>query len=87
MNERRHRRLQAIAGHEVAGDLVCNLRHRAAAHQFRLSSMPGRSAESLPQHAAIVDAVVAGDEDAAAAAMRAHLDSVLTVLRHSQALV
>jgi len=35
----------------------------------------------LQQHAAIVEAVVAGDEQAASAAMRAHLDSVIAVLR------
>ena len=43
--------------------------------------MPGRPAESLVQHEAIVDAVVAGDEDRAAEAMRDHLLSVIDVLQ------
>ena len=65
----------------MASDLVHNLRNRAVSHQYRLAMMPGRSIESLEQHAAIVDAVVGGDESAAAAAMDAHLDSVIDVLR------
>jgi DNA-binding FadR family transcriptional regulator len=42
--------------------------------------MPGRPAASLEQHVAIVDAVVAGDEEAAAEAMELHLVSVIDVL-------
>ena len=42
--------------------------------------MPGRATDSLPQHAAIVDAIVAGDGDAAAEAMQTHLMSVQEVL-------
>ncbi len=75
-----HRRLREMSGHEIAAQLVANLRHRAAHHQFRLAVMPGRSADSLEQHAAIVDAVVAGNEEAAASAMTAHLESVIEVL-------
>jgi DNA-binding GntR family transcriptional regulator len=75
-----HGRLREIARHTVAADLVHNLRNRAVAHQYRLAMMPGRPIESLEQHAAIVDAVVDGDEEAASAAMDAHLGSVLDVL-------
>ena len=42
--------------------------------------MPGRSAESVEQHASIVAAVVAHDEEAAAAAMHDHLMSVIDAL-------
>lgn len=80
LNATLHRRLREVGRHRVAGELVANLRNRAAHHQYRLAVMPGRPAESLEQHAAIVDAVVAGDEDAAAAAMTAHLASVVDVL-------
>lgn len=76
-----HRRLQEMSGHVIAAQLVANLRDRAAHHQYRLSVMPGRSSESVHQHAAIVDAVIAGDEDAAADAMRLHLRSVIDVLQ------
>jgi len=76
-----HRRLREISRHAIAADLIGNLRNRAAHHEFRLAVIPGRAAASLPQHAAIVDAVVAGDAGRAEQAMRAHLDSVVEVLR------
>ena len=76
-----HRRLREISRHDIADELVANLRNRAAHHQFRLALMPGRSDVSLPQHAAIVDAVVAGDGAAAEKAMHEHLESVAEVLR------
>lgn len=81
LNTRLHQRLREMSGHEVAAQLITNLRNRAAHHQYRLALMPGRSAESLDQHAAIVDAVVAGDSERAASAMSAHLESVIEVLR------
>ncbi|MEM7323638.1 MAG: GntR family transcriptional regulator [Actinomycetota bacterium] len=75
-----HRRLREMSGHTIAAELVSNLRDRAAHHQYRLAVMPGRPEESLGQHEAIVDAVVRGDEQAAAEAMRDHLQSVIDVL-------
>ena len=66
LNRTLHRRLREISRHDVASDLVHNLRNRAVSHQYRLAMMPGRPSESLQQHAAIVEAVVAGDEEAAA---------------------
>ena len=44
--------------------------------------MPGRSAESVEQHASIVAAVVDHDEEAAASAMHDHLMSVIDALQH-----
>lgn len=81
LNARLHRRLREMSGHDVASELVANLRNRAAHHQYRLAIMPGRPEESLAQHAAIVDAVVAGSPDEASAAMEAHLRSVIGVLQ------
>lgn len=81
-----HRRLREISRHDVAADLVANLRNRAAHHEFRLALIPGRAAESLPQHAEIVEAVVASDARRAEQAMGAHLDSVVAVLRRWAAL-
>ena len=80
LNALLHRRLCEMSGHTIAAHLVANLRNRAAGHQYRLAVMPGRPGESLGQHAAIVGAVVAGDEAAAATAMREHLQSVVEVL-------
>jgi DNA-binding GntR family transcriptional regulator len=77
-----HRRIREISQHDVAGELVAMLRNRSARHQFSLALMPGRPAESLEQHAAIIRAIVRGDEAGASAAMQAHLLSVIDVLRH-----
>lgn len=85
LNRSLHAALRRIARHSVADELVANLRNRAAHHQFRLALMPGRAAESLAQHRAIVDAVVAGDGPGAEQAMRAHLGSVVEVLRQWEA--
>lgn len=80
LNRLLHRRIREISGHSTASELVAILRNRGSHHQFRLATMPGRSSDSLLQHAAIVDAIVAGDGDAAAAAMHVHLLSVQTAL-------
>jgi DNA-binding GntR family transcriptional regulator len=80
LNALLHRRLREIARHGVAADLVENLRNRAAHHQYRLALMPGRPTQSLQQHIAIVEAVVAGDRAAAHEAMAEHLESVAETL-------
>ncbi|MFV2039681.1 MAG: GntR family transcriptional regulator [Acidimicrobiales bacterium] len=80
LNALLHRRLCEISRHDVAAELVVNLRHRAAHHQFRLALRPGRMSESLPQHEAIIGAVVDGDADAARRAMHDHLESVIETL-------
>lgn len=85
LNRSLHRTLCQIARHQVADDLVANLRNRAAHHQFRLALVPGRAAESLVQHAAIVEAVTSRDGQAAEEAMRNHLASVIDVLRQWEA--
>jgi DNA-binding GntR family transcriptional regulator len=85
LNRALHDALRRIAHHRVADDLVANLRNRAAHHQFRLALVPGRAAESLAQHGAIVEAVTSGDGEVAEEAMRAHLASVIDVLRHWEA--
>jgi DNA-binding GntR family transcriptional regulator len=82
LNGALHRRIREISRHAVAGELVAMLRNRGARHQYSLALMPGRPAESLEQHAAIIRAIVRGDGAGAAAAMQAHLLSVIDVLRH-----
>ncbi|MGH9134833.1 MAG: GntR family transcriptional regulator [Ilumatobacteraceae bacterium] len=82
LNSALHARLREISRHTVADSLVGNLRNRSAHLQYRLALVPGRSAESVEQHAAIVAAVVAHDEHAAATAMHAHLTSVIDALSH-----
>jgi DNA-binding GntR family transcriptional regulator len=81
LNALLHRRIREVSRHTVASDLVANLKNRAARHQYRLALLPGRPDASLGQHADIVHAIVAGDEEAAGDAMRIHLQSVLESLR------
>lgn len=81
LNRVLHRRLREISGHATASELVANLRNRGAHQEFRLALVPGRSTVSLPQHGAIVAAIVAGDGDAAERAMHDHLASVQVALR------
>lgn len=80
LNEELHLRIREIARHRVAASLVENLKNRAVHHQFRLSVIPGRPLESLSQHEAIVDAIIARDPESASKAMTAHLNSVVDTL-------
>jgi len=84
LNGTLHRYLREISGHDVASHLVLHLRNRGAQHRFQLASKPGRARESIKQHRAIIDAVVAGDAPAATDAMAAHLASVVEVLQNWQ---
>jgi DNA-binding GntR family transcriptional regulator len=80
LNEEFHARIREFAHHQVAASLVENLTNRAVHHQFRLSTIPGRAIESLAQHQAIADAIIARDPQAAAESMTAHLNSIVSVL-------
>ncbi|MCW2983289.1 MAG: transcriptional regulator, GntR family [Conexibacter sp.] len=79
-----HARLMAIADHATVARLVAGLRGQLVRFQYRTILVPGRSDRSLAEHTAIVDAVAAGDADAAEAAMRAHLGQVAHALRESR---
>ncbi|BBB01289.1 putative transcriptional regulator [Actinacidiphila reveromycinica] len=81
LNRRLHERVAAASGQTVAESLLDRLNAQMVRHQFRLAARAGRPAQSLPQHLAIIDAIVAGDPDAAEKATRAHLDSVLEQVR------
>jgi DNA-binding GntR family transcriptional regulator len=71
-----HRRILDISGHAVARDICALLHSQIVRFQFRTVLAPGRSAESLTEHAAIVEAIAAGDRAAAERAMRRHLRHV-----------
>lgn len=81
LNRALHSAVQRISGHQTAVSLLERLRAQSARHQFRLALHPGRASVSVHEHAAIIDAIVAGDPDAAEAATRRHLGGVLEVLR------
>ena len=77
LNVRLHATLREISGHGIAGQLLEQLRAQTARRQFTLSLVPGRSSVSLPQHEAIVRAVVTHQPWAAESAMHQHLRSVI----------
>lgn len=74
-------RIGQISGHHTATAILNRLRAQAVRHQFRLSHQPGRAAISAPEHAAIIDAIIARDPERAEAVTRAHLRSVIEALR------
>ncbi len=76
-----HRRLLEISSHATAERLIATLKSQLVRFQYRTIMLPGRSECSFGEHTAIVDAIAAGDPDAAEAAMRAHLSHVAEALR------
>jgi DNA-binding GntR family transcriptional regulator len=83
LNRELHLLIAGIAGQPVAADLLRRLNAQIVRHQFRLSLRAGRAHVSLPEHLAIIDAIATRDPDAAEAAARAHLRSVIGALRES----
>ncbi len=75
--------LRDVAGHALAKQLLERLLAQAARHQFRLAFDPDRASASVEEHAAIIDAVVARDLDAAEEATRTHLTRIIEAMRQS----
>jgi DNA-binding FadR family transcriptional regulator len=65
-----------MSGHSTALRLIRALNSQTVRYQFRTILIPGRPAASVAEHAAIVEAVVAGRPDDAENAMRNHLFNV-----------
>jgi DNA-binding GntR family transcriptional regulator len=80
LNKQLHGLIRTVAGQATAQTILERLRVQNVRHQFRLAMHPGRAAVSLPQHLDIIEAVCAGDPEAAEAAMRRHLRSVIDTL-------
>ncbi|MFJ9033106.1 GntR family transcriptional regulator [Streptomyces sp. NPDC102274] len=85
LNRRLHSRIAEMSGQKVADGLLDRLKGQMVRYQFRLALRPGRPTKSLPQHLAIIEAIVAGDGPAAEAAARAHLASVIEELQATPA--
>jgi DNA-binding GntR family transcriptional regulator len=84
LNQQLHLLILEISGQAVAADLLSRLNGQFVRHQFRLSLRPGRPQASLPEHLAIIDAIVAGRPAEAEEATRHHLRSVIQALRDTQ---
>jgi DNA-binding GntR family transcriptional regulator len=80
LNKQLHALIRSLSGQTTANAVLERLRGQNVRHQFRLAMQPGRPSVSLPQHLEIIDALCAGDPDAAEAAVRRHLSSVIGAL-------
>jgi DNA-binding GntR family transcriptional regulator len=85
LNRRLHGLVLELAGQRTAGAILERLRGQSVRHQFQLAMHPGRPGISLPQHLEIIEAICAGDADAAEAAMRRHIRSVIDTLPEVEA--
>ncbi len=79
-----HRRILEISGHETVRRLSGMMISQIVRYQYRTVLLPGRPEKSHREHTAIVDAIAAGDGDAAERAMRRHLSHVAAALRQRQ---
>ncbi|MCX7240908.1 MAG: GntR family transcriptional regulator [Burkholderiales bacterium] len=77
MNERFHLRLLEIANNRWRDQMVADLRKVMKLYRQNSLQKSGRVAQSLAEHRVIMDALVARDACASAAAMRSHLASGL----------
>lgn len=84
LNRQLHQLVIEISGQSVAADLLARLNGQIVRHQFQLSLRPGRPQASLPEHLAIIGAIVARRPDQAEQAARRHLGSVIRALRDTQ---
>jgi DNA-binding GntR family transcriptional regulator len=80
LNRQLHALIRELGGQSAARAILERLRGQNVRHQFRLALHPGRAAVSLPQHLEIIEALCAGDAEAAEAAVRRHLHSVIDTL-------
>jgi DNA-binding GntR family transcriptional regulator len=80
LNKQLHALIRDLSGQATARKVLERLRLQNVRHQFRLAMHPGRPAVSLPQHLEIIEALCAADPEAAEAAVRKHLRSVIDAL-------
>lgn len=86
LNERLHALIRSAARHRTADSLIATMRGQLVRHQYVPSLLPGRPAVSLSQHERIIEAIRARSPEAAEAAMRAHIASVIEALRSLDAI-
>ena len=79
-NAELHARIIEVSGHVTVARLVRGLNSHLVRFQYRTMLHADRPRRSLEEHALIVEAIAAGDADAAEAAMRDHLANVTTTL-------
>lgn len=81
LNRHLDTRIAEISRHGAGAQTLARLHVQRIRQQFRLSFQPSRAKQSAPEHAAIINAVIAGEPEAAEAATRDHLTSVINALQ------
>ncbi|SNX65414.1 GntR family transcriptional regulator [Streptomyces sp. TLI_55] len=81
LNQELHAKVLEFSGQRTAVDLLERLNAQLVRHRFQLALRPGRPQHSLNEHLAMIEAIRARDPQAAEAAVRAHLTSVIEALR------
>jgi DNA-binding GntR family transcriptional regulator len=81
LNHELHARIREFSGQRTAVELLEKLNAQLVRHRFQLALRPGRPQQSLGEHLAMVETITARDPQAAEAAARAHLTSVIAALR------
>lgn len=81
LNHELHARIRDFSGQRTAVELLERLNAQLVRHRFQLALRPGRPQQSLNEHLAMIEAIEARDPQAAEAAVRAHLTSVIEALR------
>ncbi len=84
LNRQLHQLIIEISSQTVAADLLARLNGQIVRHQFQLSLRPGRPQASLPEHLAIINAIITRRPDQAEEAARKHLGSVIQALRDTE---
>ena len=79
--QRLPRRVVEVSGHQTAAVTIQRLRNQSLRFELRALTQPGHLAVSLPQHEAIINAICANNPEAAAQAMRNHLEDVARFIR------
>ena len=84
VNAELHAALLELSGHATAMRLIESLNAQTVRYQYRTILIPGRPGASVAEHAAIVEAVTAGNEDEAELAMRRHLFNVAEAVQRGR---
>jgi DNA-binding GntR family transcriptional regulator len=83
VNAELHAKIVELSGHATAQRLIRALNSQMVRFVFRTILIPGRPAQSIEEHTAIVDALTEGQPEAAERAMRWHLNQVAKALHAS----
>jgi len=77
-----HCAIARATGNMLFVRLIEDLREILQEQSLAVSALPGRSQEARSEHRAVLDAIVRGDADGAAAAVARHLGAVETAISH-----